>query len=420
MFIKRIFTPLLLEMLATFPVVAVVGSRQVGKSTLIQQPPIARGRQYQTLDDVGVYSVAKADPKTFLDSDVPLTIDEVQLAPELLREIKLRVDRKRNSGQYLLSGSADLDHCADISSVLAGRVGILRLPPITMSEENGATGWQNWMAATSVKSLDRAFAGKRYQSLPLGRILSGGFPSSLLASTPRQRMLWMDSFRTTYLERDLRRVSDIGNLGEFVRLMNLSAAATSSLLNQAHLARDAGMSPATAGRHLSILEASFLITKLPPFFTNIGKRMVKAPKLYWNDVGLAAHLCGITSLETLRKGMMFGRLTETLLIMEIQALLPLAQSPAKFFHVRTHDGLEVDGLLEIGQRYLPFEIKASQTVTVSDATQIERWISLNPTHGPGIVLYLGKEYLVLSSNVRAVPAGALFGSPRPASAKTEK
>lgn len=107
---------------------------------------------------------------------------------------------------------------------------------------------------------------------------------------------------------------------------------------------------------------------------------------------------------------MLGRLVETLLMMEIQALLPLAETPAKLFHVRTHDGLEVDGLLEIGQRHLPVKIKASRTVTASDAAPIERWIALNPTHGPGIVLYLGEEYLSLSPHVRAVPASALFGS----------
>jgi predicted AAA+ superfamily ATPase len=407
--IKRIFTPLLEEMLATFPVVAVVGSRQVGKSTLIQQPDITKGRHYLTLDDLSAYSVAQADPKGFLDGEKPLSIDEVQLAPALLREIKLLVDRKRVPGRFLLTGSSDLDHCADISSVLAGRVGILRLPPIAISEQHQAKGWRKWMASTSVKSLDTAFAGMRHPILPMERIVAGGYPDSLLAATDRRRMLWMESFKTTYLERDLRRISDIGNLGEFVRLMNLSAAATGCLLNQAHLARDVGMSPATAGRHLSILEASFLITRLPPFFANIGKRMVKAPKLYWNDVGLAAHLCGITSTEALRKSMLYGRFVETLIMMEIQALLPLADEPARLFHVRTHDGLEVDGLLEIGQRHLPIEIKASKTVTASDAAAIEKWIGLNPKHGPGIVLHFGEDYVTLSKNVRGVPVGALFG-----------
>ena len=407
--IKRLFTPLLQEYLKTFPVVAVVGSRQVGKSTLVRQPEVGEGRRYVTLDDFGALSVAQSDPKSFLSVDDPLTIDEVQMAPGLLREIKRLVDEDRRPGRFLLTGSADLDHCADISSVLAGRVGILRLPPIAMAEEHQAGGWRGWLAAANVGDLDKAFA--RHKASPFGmeRILSGGYPDSLLAHSGRARRLWMDSFRTTYLERDLRRISDIGNLAEFARLMQLGAAATGCILNQANMARDAGMSPATAGRHLSILESSFLLTRLPPYFANIGKRMVKAPKLFWNDTGLAAHLCGISSLDALRVDpRMLGRLFETLVMMEVQALLPLAAEPAQLFHVRTHDGLEVDGLVVLGQRRLLFEIKASQTVTATDAAPIERWIELNPGHGPGIVLHAGKDYLPLSKNVRAVPATALF------------
>jgi hypothetical protein len=407
--IKRFFTPLLHEFLKTFPVVAVVGSRQVGKSTLVRQPEVGGGRRYSTLDDLGALSVAQSDPKSFLAVDSPLTIDEVQLAPILLREIKRLVDEDRRPGRFLLTGSADLDHCADISSVLAGRVGILRLPPITIAEEHQAGGWQAWLAAANVRDLDKAFARHTCEPLMLERILSGGYPDSLLARSVRQRRLWMDSFRTTYLERDLRRISDIGNLAEFARLMQLGAAATGSLLNQANLARDAGMSPATAGRHLSILESSFLLTRLPPYFANIGKRMVKSPKLFWNDTGLAAHLCGITSVEALRADpRMRGRFMETLVMMEVQSLLPLAAEPAQLFHVRTHDGLEVDGLVALGQRHLPFEIKASQTVTASDGVPIERWIALNPGHGPGVVIHGGKDYLPLSKNVRAIPATSLF------------
>ena len=407
--IRRLFTPLLQELLETFPVVAVVGSRQVGKSTLVLQPEVATGRRYATLDDITAFSVAQSDPKSFLEGSQPLTIDEVQLVPSLLREIKLLVDNNRQPGRFLLTGSADLDHCAGISSVLAGRIGILRLPPISIAEERQSNGWLNLIGATSSENLDEAFSNRLYSPFPLERILTGGYPGSLLAHSQRQRMLWMDSFRTTYLERDLRRISDIGNLAEFVRLMHLCAATTGGILNQAHLARDAGINPATAGRHLSILEASFLITRLPPFFVNIGKRMVKAPKLFWNDTGLAAHLCGISSIEALRTdSIMLGRLVETALMMEIQALLPLSSEPSQLFHLRTHDGLEVDGLLAIGRRHLPIEIKSSQTVTASDAAPIERWIALNPSHGPGIVIYTGKTYQVLSKNVRAMPTSALF------------
>jgi len=407
--IKRLFTPLLQEFLNTFPVVAVVGSRQVGKSTLVRQPEVGADRRYLTLDDLGALSVAQSDPKSFLAVDSPLTIDEVQMAPGLLREIKRLVDEDRRPGRFLLTGSADLDHCADISSVLAGRVGVLRLPPITIAEEHQAQGWQAWFAAANVADLDKVFAQQPCEPLTLERILSGGYPDSLLAKTVRQRRLWMDSFRMTYLERDLRRISDIGNLAEFARLMQLGAASTGCILNQANLARDAGISPATAGRHLSILESSFLLTRLPPFFVNIGKRMVKAPKLFWNDTGLAAHLCGISSVGALRADpRMLGRLMETLVMMEVQSFLPLAADPAQLFHVRTHDGLEVDGLVAFGHRHLPFEIKASQTVTSNDASPIERWIALNPSHGPGIVIHGGKDYLPLSKNVRAIPATALF------------
>ena len=407
--VPRLFTPLLLEYLQTFPVVAVVGSRQVGKSTLVRQPTIGAGRRYVTLDDFGALSVALSDPRGFLSPDGPVTIDEVQMAPVLLREIKRLVDEDRQPGRFLLTGSADLDRCADISSALAGRVGVLRLPPISVAEEHGADGWRAWLAATATGDLDAAFMRRESEPFAMERILSGGYPGSLLARSARTRELWMDSFRTTYLERDLRRISDIGNLAEFSRLMQLSAAATGGLLNQANLARDAGMSAATAGRHLSILEASFLLTRLPPFFANIGKRMVKAPKLFWNDTGLAAHLCGFSSLEVLQADpRMLGRLFETLVMMEVQALLPLAAEPARIFHVRAHDGLEVDGLVAVGTRHLPFEIKASQTVTASDAASLERWIALNPGHGPGIVIHAGSAYLPLSKNVRAISASALF------------
>ena len=137
--------------------------------------------------------------------------------------------------------------------------------------------------------------------------------------------------------------------------------------------------------------------------------MVKAPKLFWNDTGLAAHLCGFSSLAALRADpRMLGRLFETLIMMEVLSLLPLSEEPAQLYHVRTHDGLEVDGLLAFGQRRLPFEIKASQTVTANDAAPIERWIALNPSHGPGIVLHGGPDYAPLSENVRAIPATALF------------
>jgi uncharacterized protein len=179
----------------------------------------------------------------------------------------------------------------------------------------------------------------------------------------------MESFRMTYLERDLRRISDIGSLAEFNLLMQMTAGITGCLLNQASLARDVGMSTATAGRHLSILEASLLIHRLPPYFANVGKRLVKSPKLYWTDTGLCAHLLGVNGVAGLDNpgGQLRGRLFETFVITEVLALLPLANPAARLFHLRTHDHLEVDGVIEQGPRKLLFEVKTSRTVTAADA-----------------------------------------------------
>jgi uncharacterized protein len=410
--IERFQETLLRELLEIFPVVAVVGPRQVGKTTLVTGEGIGAGRSYLSLDDIGLRSVAQSDPKTFLDRPDAITVDEVQLVPDLLCEIKRLTDKDRKPGRFLLTGSADLDHCADLSAVLAGRVGVLKLPPITWAEETGAGGWREWLTSKSTADLDRIFARRTGTPFDFGRLIRGGFPLSLGARSQRERTLWMESFRMTYLDRDLRRISDIGNLAEFNLLMQMTADISGCLLNQASLARDVGMSAATAGRHLSILEASLLIHRLPPYFANVGKRLVKSPKLYWTDTGLCAHLLGINEAADLDSpgGQLRGRLFETFVITEVLALLPLANPSARLFHLRTHDRLEVDGLIEQGPRKLLFEVKASRTVTSADASPIERWMKLKPEDGPGIVIYAGDTYQPLSANVRAVPASLLFGS----------
>lgn len=408
--IVRFQAKLLSEMLEIFPVVAVIGPRQVGKSTLVTMPSIGEGREYLSMDDINLRSVAESDPKGFLGRPGPVTVDEVQLVPGLLREIKRLVDHDRQAGRFLLTGSADLDHYADLSEVLAGRVGVLRLPPVTLSEETGATGWRSWLRAEDVGELDRVFSGKSGQVFDFSRILRGGFPLSIAAGSARARQLWFESFRMTYLERDLRRISDISHLAEFNRLMQLTASVTGNLLNQAHLARDAGMSPVTAGRYLSVLEASLLVHRMVPFFANIGKRMVKSPKLYWVDTGLCAYLLGIEDVEDLeRKSMLRGCLFETFVMMEVMSLLAVESPSSRLYHVRSHDQLEVDGLIQHGPREILFEIKASRTVGSGDASSLEKWIRLRGKGGFGIVIYAGEDYLHLSDKVRAVPATVLFG-----------
>lgn len=408
--ITRFHEKVLLELLQAFPVVAVIGPRQVGKSTMVTSSLIGEGRKYLTMDDISLRSVAESDPKAFLGRSERLTIEEIQLVPDLLREIKYQVDKDRQLGRFLITGSADLDHCADLSEILAGRVGILRLPPVCQSEVSVSTGWQSWLDARSVKDLDKAFSGQTASLFDFNRILTGGFPLALTATNHRARQLWFESFRMTYLERDLRRISDISHLAEFNRLMELTAAVSGTLLNQAHLARDAGMSPATAGRYLSVLEASLLVHRLSPYFVNIGKRLVKSPKLYWSDTGLCAHLLGLETVEQLSKDpLLKGRLFESFVMMEVKALIEIAHPSARLLHLRTHDQLEVDGVIHRGGGDMFFEIKASQTVTAQDAQSMERWMSHRKMNSIGVVIYPGVHYTILSDNVRAIPASMLFG-----------
>lgn len=404
--IYRAHTARLVEMLNLFPVIAVIGPRQVGKSTLVLSEEISRGRQYVTLDDLTSRTLAEQDPRALLDQTDPITIDEIQLAPQLLRGIKQQIDRQRSAGRYLITGSADLNYCADLSHILAGRVGILSLPPITYFEERGAKGMPLWAYLLQKSRIDLTTVQKtRIEDFHWNRITTGGFPLSLTAENESQRVLWMESFRSTYLERDLRRISDIGHLAEFARLMELSAVRTAQVLNQAELARDAGLSPATMGRYLSILEASFLIHRLAPYFENIGKRLVKSPKLYWTDTGLVCHLLGIRASD-LPGHRMKGALFETFAIAEIRSLLPLYMPQARLYYLRTHDRLEIDGLIQQGTRLIPFEIKAAATVTANDADSIKRWMSLTQREEVGFVFYAGSRVELVGRNIWAIPIQA--------------
>jgi uncharacterized protein len=407
--IERIYKNKLLNMLDVFPVVAVIGPRQVGKSTLVLSEPISQNRQYITLDDLTSRTLAERDPLTLLEQPGPLTINEIQLVPELLRGIKQQVDRDRSAGHYLITGSADLNYCADLSHVLAGRVGVLPLPPITYFEEHGMPGTPLWAWFLQQGKIDRVPPGIHAENFNWNRIITGGFPLSLTAKNDSQRTLWLEAFRNTYLERDLRRISDIGHLAEFARLMELSAARTGQLLNQAELARDAGLSPATAGRYLSILEASFLIQRQAPYYENIGKRLVKSAKLYWKDTGLVCHLLGIRAAD-LATHRMKGALFEIFAFGEIQALLPFYLPQARLYYLRTHDGLEIDGLIQQGSALIPFEIKAAQTVTADDARPLRRWMTLTRRDGPGFVLYAGNRVQLIERDIWAIPIHASIDS----------
>jgi len=412
MIIPRAAGGLLQDMLKAFPVVAVVGARQVGKSTLVRVPEIGGNRAYQTLDDFAVLDMARRDPVGLVRQDALLTIDEVQRCPDLLLAVKREVDRRPGPGRYLLTGSADLDHTANLARILAGRVGVLALHPLSWREQErrqGEPALLAWMKATKAQQVVRSL--QRWRACPFdsGIVCKGGYPPAVTAASARARQLWFESFRYTYLERDIRQVSEIGNLADFARLMEMSATRTAQILNQAALGRDLGMSAATLGRHLSLLEATFQIERLRPYFTNIGKRLVKSPKLYWRDTGVAAHLLGVEVWRPAAQSAEHaGPLFETFVMMEIRKMLASYARSARLYFLRTHGGLEVDGLIVDGQRILPFEIKAAATVRGEDAKALQLFLDQERRAAIGIVFYTGTDIQRLGRQVVALPVTALL------------
>ena len=413
MMIDRSQVKTLGTMLKTFPVVAVIGPRQVGKSTLVQHPHLASGRTYRTLDDLLACDQAGKDPLGLARSAPQLTLDEAQRQPGLLAALKQVVDEERRNGRFLITGSADLGFMADIAKWLTGRVGILRLHPLSWREIAGnAHSSPLWLHA--LRSKDAAAMAARFRDecppppeFSPETLFTGGYPPAVTASSPETRRLWFTAFRQTYLEREIRQLIHVDHLPDFMRFMQLAADRTAQVLSQANLARDLGLPPSTLFRYFNLLEATFQITRLPPFFTNIGKRMAKAPKLHWNDTGLCAHLLALNNWEGAQRDNRAGALLETGVINEIQTQLDTFLPDATLHYVRSHDGLEIDGLIQHGRHLLPFEVKAAATIRDHDARHLRLFTERETRCSTGILFHLGREITPMAHNLLALPVGAL-------------
>ncbi len=403
------------ELLDGFPVVVLSGARQVGKSTIALALARERGGTYLTLDDVSIRTQALADPDGLVGGQQGFVVfDEVQTVPDLLRAIKLSVDRDRRPGRFLLTGSANLLRQRTVGESLAGRSAWIELPPLL---------WSEIAQRPFPKTLDAAFAAgdaadlvRQMPAASLDRIaeartraIAGGMPPTLPLSETLRRA-WYDGYRQTFLERDLRQLADIENLPEFVRLLNVAALRTATLLNQSALARDVGLSHATLRRYLSLLEVAYQFYELPPYFANLGKRLVKTPKLYAVDVGLVAYLGGLVSWNDAAAQGRAGAMLETWAIGELRALdrLSSAQSTMSFY--RTSSGSEVDLVLERGPRIVAIEVKAGTSVGSGDLAGLsELRDRLGARFHLGIVATLGETAVVLGDRLCAIPLPSLLG-----------
>jgi predicted AAA+ superfamily ATPase len=403
----RCLAPALRRALSRAPVVVLTGARQTGKTTLARDI-LGHGRAYVSLDDVEMADRAEREPDTLLDSQVPLTIDEVQRSPELLLAIKRRVDRKRVAGQFLLTGSSNLALLGRVSESLAGRAVYKTLVPMTCSERAGGGACGPWDVL--VESPER-LRGRRVRSMDWREAaLAGGLPPAALARDRETRVEWLDGYVKTYLERDLQMLSTIERLADFRRLLRITALRTGRLANQSDMARDAGLSQPTAHRYLDLLEASYLLQRLPAYAVNRTKRLIKAPRLFLSDTGLACFLAGLHAAGQIAESDMAGFILENVVLGDLLAWRETLTPAPEVLYWRTAAGKEVDFVIESEGRLTPVEVKSTKRPRLDDTDGLNAFLDEYPDAARhGLLIHTGDVIEPMSPRIWAIPLALALG-----------
>ena len=409
MYIERTLEKFIIQASKQFPVLMVTGARQVGKTTLLKHI-CENKRTYVSLDDPLVLSLAKGDPALFMQRfNGPLLIDEIQYAPELLPYIKMAVDRDLKKGMFWLTGSQPFHLMKGVSESLAGRVAIMQLLGLSGMEMSGNGHNVN----PFIPDPEKLFACINKLTPILLKevfltIFRGSFPA-ILTMENMDRDLFYSSYVQTYLQRDLRDLAKVGDELAFLRFLRASAARTGQLLNLSELARDADVATNTAKNWLSVLQSSGLVYLLEPYYTNLTKRLIKTPKLYFLDTGLCAYLTEWSSPETLEAGAMSGAILETFAIIELLKTYWHNGKNAPFYFYRDKDKKEVDLLIVKDGTVYPIEIKKSASPKKKMVRHFKILEKLNMTIGHGGVICLCEHVLPISENTSSIPLSVLLG-----------
>jgi predicted AAA+ superfamily ATPase len=403
-YIHRSIEPVLSRAAAEFPAVVLTGPRQSGKTTTLKHL-FGAAYRYVSLEPPDVRASAGEDPRGFLEMHAPpVIIDEVQYAPDLLPYIKERIDAHRQRhGAYLLTGSQNLLLMERVTESLAGRAAMLRLLPLSRRESEGlpqlGLPWEPGRGATAENIL-------AFESL-WKRCLRGGYPE-LTADPGRDVGMWHASYVQTYLERDVRSLRQVGDLSQFQSFIRTLAARSAQLLNLTDVARDLGIAVNTAKAWLSVLEATFQVVVIRPYHANVGKRLVKTPKVYFADTGTLCYLTGLKDPSHAAEGPLSGAILETAVVMEIvKALFHQGLDPRVHFW-RTMAGTEVDVVVENGGMLVPIEVKRSATPRPAMAKAVKVFRKdLAERSMPGFVVHPGDVSLPLGDEVTALPFGKI-------------
>lgn len=394
--------------LSDTPVVLLNGARQTGKTTLALRVAEKTGAHYFTLDDAATLALAAGDPAGFISNlSGPVVFDEIQKAPDLFPAIKLAVDRNREPGRFLLTGSANVLTLPRLAESLAGRMEIIPLFPFSAGE----------LAGQREGLLRRLFDGAIAEAKQIAaqddlpaRLVRGGYPEAVQREDDDRRAAWFASYISTLLQRDVRDLARLEALHALPNLLKLLAARTSGLLNLADVSRDASLPHTTLTRYLALLETVFLVHRLPAWSPNLGKRLVKAPKVHLVDAGLACHLVGADPRRLSEDRALLGRMLETFVVCELRKQESWTGPRTALYHFRTATGLEVDVVLERADGSVAaVEVKASATVGAADFNALQTLRDqLGKRFQAGIVLYLGHQLIPFGDKLWLVPLPLLW------------
>ena len=397
--LPRLVLPSLAQRLRVMPAVIVTGARQTGKSTLVNE--LTPGdRRYLSLDDLDVQDLARRDPDALLEGHRHITLDEVQREPNLLNAVKRSVDRRREPGRFLLTGSANLLLMRQVSESLAGRASYLTLWPMTRREQLGQAACGFWDALLDTPESDwieLITDGTDHSEDWKALARRGGFPTPTLdLDSDEDRTIWFDGYVRTYLERDLQALSSISALPDFRRLMRAACLRMGQLVNQTDLGRDVALPQPTVHRYLNLLETSYLLVRLPAYVVNRTKRLIKSPKLYWGDTGVAMHL----AQETEPRGAHF----ENLVLQDLMAWRDSGIDRVELFYWRTSIGEEIDFVVEAAGSLLPIEVKTTRRPRFRDAAHLRTFrTEYGERSRPGILLHDGELLDWMTPDALAVP-----------------
>jgi predicted AAA+ superfamily ATPase len=390
-----------------FPALMLTGPRQVGKTTFLRHI-CGKERRYVTLDDPSIRMLANNDPALFMQRyPAPVLIDEIQYAPGILPYIKMEVDSAKQQGAFWLTGSQQFHLMRGISETLAGRIAIMNMLGFSNRERHRLK-----LDVASFLPEERIIRERATHSRNAGLkdvfndIWTGTLPA-IAAGPVKDRDLFYSSYLQTYLQRDIRDLAKFGDEGLFLRFLKACAARTGQLLNLSELARDADVSPNTAKSWLAILQASFQVYLLPPYYSNITKRLVKRPKLYFLDTGLCAYLAEWASPESLEAGAMSGAIFETYVFAEILKSWWHKGKTPEIYYFRDKDGQEVDFLLIHNRIAYPVEAKKAALPKSEWLRPFNSLDQLKLKISSGAVICLAKDIIPLEKDISAVPVGIL-------------